>query len=87
MATALENNGATVYILGRRFDVREQAAKANAVSSLSKSSERRTHLSPSETWQNNSYPMRREMQRRHPFCGRLRSTCLLNLDRLLQKSI
>ncbi|KAJ3508598.1 hypothetical protein NLJ89_g5674 [Agrocybe chaxingu] len=32
MATALETNGATVYIVGRRMDVLEKAAKENSVS-------------------------------------------------------
>jgi hypothetical protein len=31
MAKALENGGATVYIVGRRLDVVERAAKENAV--------------------------------------------------------
>ena len=34
MATALESNGAAVYILGRRLHVLEQAAKERAVSNL-----------------------------------------------------
>lgn len=32
MASALENNGATVYIIGRRFDVLQKAARENNVS-------------------------------------------------------
>jgi NADP-dependent 3-hydroxy acid dehydrogenase YdfG len=32
MAKALENNGATVYIIGRRLSVLQEAAKANSVS-------------------------------------------------------
>lgn len=35
MATTLENNGATVYILGRRWEVLEEAAKDHAVRRLS----------------------------------------------------
>ncbi len=31
MATALENNGATVYIIGRRMHLLEKAAKENSV--------------------------------------------------------
>lgn len=31
MAKALENNGATVYIVGRRLDVLEKAAEENNV--------------------------------------------------------
>lgn len=31
IAAALENNGATVYIIGRRLDVLEKAAKENNV--------------------------------------------------------
>lgn len=31
IATALEHNGATVYIMGRRLQVLETAAKQNAV--------------------------------------------------------
>ena len=34
MATVLEHNGATVYIVGRRRAVLEKAAKENSVSSL-----------------------------------------------------
>jgi len=32
MAKALEANGATVYILGRRYEVLEKAARENSVS-------------------------------------------------------
>lgn len=35
MAKALESNGATVYIVGRRLDVVERAAKENAVRAFS----------------------------------------------------
>jgi len=34
MAKALENSGATVYIVGRRLDVLEKAAKGNNVREL-----------------------------------------------------
>lgn len=34
MATALEHNGATVYIIGRRGDVLKKAAKENNVRSF-----------------------------------------------------
>lgn len=35
IATALEHNGATVYIIGRRLDILQKAAMDNNVRSLS----------------------------------------------------
>jgi NADP-dependent 3-hydroxy acid dehydrogenase YdfG len=42
IAKALENNGAKVYITGRRKEILEKAAKANAVCNLKMNISRNT---------------------------------------------
>lgn len=72
IATALEHNGATVYILGRREEVLGTAARENAVSmnKWTRHHHYRAERFSTEIWQDDPHQSRRQRQVVSPIGGR-----------------